>query len=403
MKIIELQEQTTLSLPKQQFDEKAALTLHYEHNGKISIEFPTLINNAYLFRSNGFVGYIPIDNDYSLRIIPKVPIKNIFKMLEYAYQLHSFAFSTDESFGVGLVEDIFESIADILTKRILDRSRKGLYIGYISREDQLSYIRGRTRLLASMTSIFRGSPNLLCAFEDHTADLEDNQILAWTLLLLTKYDIKRGDVKNRIHKAYRELINKVTIKKVNWQDCVNRFYHRLNEDYRVLHGLCRFFLEHGGPDFQQGNYQFIPFTLHMPTLFESFVAEWLNTNLPPNYRIEKKYRGKLDSVGHFKFEIDLLLIDTQENRRLAVLDTKYKRKPIPDADDVEQIIAYAAIMRTADAFLIFPSIITEEISFSAGDNIKVHSLVYDLSKDPEVAGHEFLEKLKQNLADVTTS
>ena len=52
----------------------------------------------------------------------------------------------------------------------------------------------------------------------------------------------------------------------------DRLYHRLNQDYQPMHGLCRFFLEHSGPTHQDGDSAMIPFVVHMPALFEKFVA-----------------------------------------------------------------------------------------------------------------------------------
>jgi len=164
-----------------------------------------------------------------------------------------------------------------------------------------------------------------------------------------------------------------------------------------MHGLCRFFLENCGPGLEIGDYDFIPFIIHMPNLFESFGAEWMRTHLPSDYKIKIQYRARLDLEGNFGFKIDLVLIDTLSEKTIGVLDTKYKRKFIPEEDDIQQIVAYAVSMRTDNAFLIYPSSKTKKIDIKVGQHVRVRSMVFDIGEDPDLAGNLFLESLFKNI------
>jgi 5-methylcytosine-specific restriction endonuclease McrBC regulatory subunit McrC len=82
-------------------------------------------------------------------------------------------------------------------------------------------------------------------------------------------------VKQAVNQAYRALSGVVTLREKAANDCISRMYHRLNDDCRAMHGLCRLLLEHLGPDIGFGERLFIPYKLNMPLLFENFVAEWL--------------------------------------------------------------------------------------------------------------------------------
>jgi len=398
MEIIELEEEKeeTRKIP----DINTVLTLH--RLDKISI-VPILLNNqSYVLRSKGYVGQIPLGDDLLLRINPKVQITNLFRMLEYAYQLKSFNF-LEGSIEVESIEDIFERLASILAKRVLNRGRKGLYQGYVREEEPLPYLRGRVLVMPSVRQALRGSVHLECEYEEHTPDLEDNRILAWTLYQLPRFRIQRDEVRKQVRQAYRVLSRVVGVTDINSKNCINRFYHRLNEDYKPMHGLCRFFLEHCGPGLKAGKFNFIPFTLHMPSLFESFVAAWLEKNLEeeekehtlPGMHIKPTHIVYLDDNQKFVFKIDLLLKDTH-NKILAVMDTKYKRGMEPEIADIQQIVAYATSMKTRNAFLIFPSNITNKISLSVGE-IKVKSLCFDLDKNPDDAGKLFLKQLRDSL------
>jgi len=72
------------------------------------------------------VGHIPVGDDLLVRILPKVPISNLFGMLEVAYNLRSFRI-LDGEIGIESIEDLYERIVSILARRVLDRARKGLY------------------------------------------------------------------------------------------------------------------------------------------------------------------------------------------------------------------------------------------------------------------------------------
>jgi len=209
---------------------------------------------------------------------------------------------------------------------------------------------------------------------------------------LPRFRLKREDVRNHVRQAYRALAGAVEVKSVEPSACVQRFYHRLNDDYQPLHGLCRFFLEHSGPSIEVGEHDFIPFVLDMPNLFQSFVAKWLQANLPAGIRIETQYKAELDESGMFVFRIDLVLIGVVYDSVLAVLDTKYKRKEAPEEADIQQIVAYAVRMNTQTAILVYPSMATQSVDLKVGE-VNVRSLIFNIGVDLDEAGRTFLEKL----------
>jgi 5-methylcytosine-specific restriction enzyme subunit McrC len=398
MQFLDLLEEESFHIPKADFDVTTALTLHHIHGNKISVEFPTPLNNqSYVLRSRGYVGQIPVTDDLVMRINSKVPVDNLFRMLEYAYNLKSFDF-LEGHISVESLDDLFERLAAILAKKILNRARKGLYRGYVGEQESLPYLRGRVLVMPSVRSAMRGSTRLECEYEEHTADLDDNHILAWTLYRLPRFRLQRDEVRRQVRQAYRVLARTVEVTSVEAKDCVRRLYHRLNEDYRPMHGLCRFFLEHCGPGVETGEHDFIPFVLNMPSLFESFVAEWLRANLPAGMRVTPQYRADLDDSGMFAFRIDLVLRNVASDQVIAVMDTKYKREERPEEADIQQIVAYAVRMKTKDAFLIYPSSVTQSRVLLVGDDIRVQNLIFDVGKDPDEAGRLFLGRLNEALA-----
>lgn len=268
-------------LDPNEIEEDTAQSIYDTYSGKIQIEFPNPVNNQkYVLRSRGLIGYIPIDEKTTIQINPKVEIKNIFRMLEYAYRINALKFLKSGDTEVESIQDLYENLASRLADQVLDRNRKGLFRDYKLKNEILPVVKGRIKILPTTIALLRGAPRIHVDYEEHTANLEDNQILLWTLYQLRRFEIKRTEVLRKIRKAYREVLSKVDVKQIDPRLCINRLYHRRNQDYQHMHDLCRFFLEQRGPGLNTGEHHFLPFTINMPDLFEKFLAVWLSENIP---------------------------------------------------------------------------------------------------------------------------
>lgn len=387
---IELVEEEPKYLPRTRLSEAQAMRIHETVGDKVSVEFPSPINGQrYVFRPTGYVGIFPVD-DTVVRIEPKVSISNLFGMLEYAYNLKSFRL-LEGLVDVDTVAGLYENLAAILAKRVLDRVRKGLYRGYVDEVEQLPFVRGRMIPYPTALTIAKGGYKATCEFEDHTPDLIDNRILFWTLLHISRADLKREEVRLLVKKAALTLSDIVRPTEILPSDCLGRFYHRLNQDYEPMHGLCRFFLENQGPGISRGQRGFTPFLVYMPGLFESFVAEWLRTNAP-RFAVEPRYVVSLNPSGSIEIRIDIVLRDPIASSVLAVVDTKYKRAKEPSTQDLFQVVGYAETLQTHTAILVYPSIEIRQEPIRTGQ-IVVYPISFDLAADLESSGRRFLANL----------
>ena len=95
-----------------------------------------------------------------------------------------------------------------------------------------------------------------------------------------------------------------------------------------------------------------------------------------NYKIKKQYRVKLDREKGTEFKIDLVILEKGSNKIIRVMDTKYKREENPLTDDIQQIIAYADSMQTKKAFLVYPSLVTDNFSKIIGDAPDVKTITF---------------------------
>lgn len=385
--IIELIEYQTKNIPRNQINNQIIDRLQEKYNTQIKVNLTYSAQGDYWqFYPQGWVGYIPVTPDFGIRIKPKVPIKNLLGMLEYAYNLKSCYF-LDNLVNCDRLEDFYNYLATILVKRILKLIHQGLSKTYLPQTKSLSYVRGKLNITSTIKT---WNPKLTCHYKQQTSDIPENQILLYTLYCISRDPICKPETKKLITQAYRILRQSITLIPYNAQDCLTVKYNRLNQQYQQLHQLCRFFLDRTMPSYNSGNYQTLPFLIDMARLYEKFVAEWLKINLPPQYKLKIKETVKLDPI---KLEIDLLICDHMTEKTLYVLDTKYKNPQQPANSDIYQITTYATSQNCHHAILIYPQPLEIAIDRDMGNNINLRTLTFSLADNLEIAGQTFIQNL----------
>lgn len=361
----------------------------------VTVEFPTPITgNQWRLTSQGWVGYLPVSSELGIRLQPKVKLENLFGMLEVAYQLKSFRFLEGWN-HCDVLDDFYERLAAILARRILDRARKGFYRTYIPKTEHIGFVRGRMDIRHQVQRPWETS--IKCHYKEHTADIEDNQILLWTLRQIARTGIGREEVRAHVRKAYHALQGTVSLEPHMAQACIQRLYNRLNDDYRPLHALCRFFLEQSGPSHDMGDRKMLPFLVNMARLYELFVAEWLKAHiaddsLSQHLMVKAQEVVHLDANKSLFFNIDLVLNDAATGVARYVLDTKYKIPESPAASDIAQIIAYATAKRCSEAVLIYPEPLSTPLDTWV-QNVHVRTLTFAIEGDLDEGGQAFLTNL----------
>lgn len=362
--------------------------LWQEYGTQVAVDFPSpKTQGCWRLTNLGWVGQIPLTPDVQIALQPKLPLGNLFGMLEVAYRLTGFRFLDGEMACASLAE-FYERLAHVLARRVLDRERQGLYRAYVAQEAALPYVAGRLDVRRQAQRPWAAA--LPCEYGEHTADVDDNQIIAWTLHRILQSGLCTERSLPALRQAYRGLAGGVALTPFAAQECVGRLYGRLNADYQPLHALCRFFLEHTGPAHTAGDHTLAPFLIPMPRLFELFVAEWLRQHLPPErFRLEAQERVTFGPEQQWHFDIDLTLYDAATNQILGVLDTKYKAADSPATDDIAQIVAYAEIKGCREAALVYPAPLARPLEARLGD-IHVRSLTFALDGDLTAAGQAFV-------------
>ena len=365
------------------------------YDTQVCVDFPSpKTDNQWRLTASGWAGHIPLTSDFHFALRPKVQLNNLLGMLEYAYNLQSFRF-LEGLVNCQTLEDFYQRLAEVLALRILNRARQGFYCTYLSKTENLPYVRGRIDVRQVITKPWE--VKVKCDYEEQTADIEENQILAWTLFCLLRSNLCGEKVLPVVRQSYHLFQGLVTLKAFKAQICVGRQYNRLNEDYRPLHALCRFFLDQSGPSHEIGEQAMLPFLVNMARLYESFVAEWLKAHQeavlsPMGLEIKSQERFYIGEGKNLYFDMDIVLQDVTTKMVKYVLDTKYKIPSTPASKDIAQVVAYAEAKGCKEAVLVYPAPLSKPVDERVG-SIRVRSLSFSLTGDLDGAGYTFLQEL----------
>jgi 5-methylcytosine-specific restriction enzyme subunit McrC len=290
--------------------------------------------------------------------------------------------------------DLYDQLAAMLARRVLVRCRQGIFHAYCPRSARLPTIRGR--VVVAHASRTPWEPHLYCQYDEQTADVEDNQILAWTLDQILRSRYCSQPTQLLVEQALRALRPAVTVRPFAAAACLGRHYDRLNQEYRSLHALCYFVLAHSTAVAAPGDVPMVPFFIHMPTLFERFVAAWLMHRRVASWRLQAQERFVYDAAEKLYFTIDLVIRDRVSGAVRWVLDTKYKAPTQgPATEDLAQVIAYAEATGAAEAILVYPAPLAHPLDAQIG-HVRVRTLTFSLDRPVEEAGEHFVAALEQS-------
>jgi 5-methylcytosine-specific restriction enzyme subunit McrC len=390
--IIEIEEYKSLQLPLEKLPMNVGKLLKEKYSSKISVEFPSVgTGNRWKLTARGWVGFIPLSPQITLRLSPKVEISNLFQILEYAYAFNiNFE---DDLISCAAIEDFYERLAKLLALKVLNRAQKGFYKTYVSTTERLFYVRGRIDIKQATSSPW--DVKLECCFQELTGDVPENQLLAWTLFIIINSNLCHKFLPI-VRQSYQSLQGLVTMHPYSSHDCIGMDYNRLNEDYRALHAICRFFLESTGASHHLGDYMMLAFLVDMAQLFELFVAEWLFRNLPIGYSLKKQELVMIGIDESRSLKIDLVIYNTKDDSVYCVLDSKYKSSLNRlKNSDIYQVTTYAVAKGTNEAVLVYPQSLNKNLVFTV-QNIRIRALAFSLDGDLEKNGQAFLELLLSN-------
>ncbi|PKN46561.1 MAG: hypothetical protein CVU59_05725 [Deltaproteobacteria bacterium HGW-Deltaproteobacteria-17] len=396
--VLELRESSSIELPEERLTEAQALWIEREHGDCLEVRWPFGgSRRRWILTARSMVGHLELPGGLQLHITPKVPLANLFAMLDFVHSDGRELRWYPGEVHVGRIEGLLQLLVRQLVAGVRHRLRLGLYRTYEARSEELMAVRGNIDTTASLRR--PSGVRLPCRFEEHTADNAENRILTWTLWVIARGACLGREQRRSVDELVRTLEGEVSLVPCTSKDCVGRVYHRLNEDYARLHGLCRFFLEHMAPAHAFGDRRMLPFLINMPSLFERFVAQSLEHGLAGRFQVKAQQHLPFGESRRWAFRFDLVLRDPATNRVLAVLDTKYKTQMSSGSHDVEQVLAYAAALGCAEAVLVYPVRLPGPLNEVIGaSGVRVRQLSLDIGANLAASVEELIANLVEGLA-----
>ncbi|NLM20736.1 MAG: 5-methylcytosine-specific restriction endonuclease system specificity protein McrC [Peptococcaceae bacterium] len=342
---------------------------------------------------------------------PKIPIKNIYYMLCYAWDI----LKQDETTltGVAKFDHIYNLLARLLINGTKNVIKRGFHRKYQEMTEELSLVRGRIEVTSTLKQLPFLNNRLVCQFDEFTANGPFNRILKTTISALLKYPELDFGLRKELTDIRYYFVRIDEIRLDPWTFSQLK-YNRNNRHYQLLMNICELIYTGLITTEDSNSLKFADFIRDgkMAALFEKFVLNFYKKHLPltkykvhsPNidWGLDTEYdHTGLEYLPQMRTDI---VIDNNVERTQTIIDTKYYASALASgnygevrklhAGNLYQIYAYVTnspYNGAVSGMLLYPT--TEhELNLDykiKGRNIKVKTL--DLSVEWEDISYRLLE------------
>lgn len=254
--------------------------------------------------------------------ISNIVIKNIYYMLTYAFQ--TLNFKQYEDLSKEAFDNIYSMFAAILSKGISVQLKQGLYKEYIDKREDLSTLRGKINLQASMQNMLKQNHKLTCEYDELSENNLMNQVLKSISLLLihTKNVKKEYQESLRKEMLFFSSIDTIDLTSVKWS---NFHFQRNNQNYRMLMSVCQLIVEGMLLTDKEGNYRLSSFIdeQRMCHLYEKFILEYYKKHHPGLHANASAIEWQLDDDCRTMLPAMQSDIYLKTSNKVLIIDAKY--------------------------------------------------------------------------------
>lgn len=326
-------------------------------------------------------------------------IRNIYYMLAYAFQvLRQKNYDDVAAEDFDNIQDLF---AAILAKGVSQQIKQGLHREYITKNEDLSVMRGKLDIYGTIKNQIQRKKILSCEYDELSVNNIFNQILKTTITIL----LRDSGVK-KLHKAdlkkvilFFNDVDVIAPPSIRWNSLM---YQRNNKNYEMLMNVCYFVLDGMLQTTDKGKYKIASFSdAHMHKLYEKFVLEYFKRHhsyLSEVRAAQVKWNlaeGAEENIIRFLpiMQTDIFL---RYKEQVLIIDTKYYshtmqmqyNKATLHSGNMYQIFTYVKnqdAMNTGNVsgMLLYAKTeesITPDCSFVIGGN-KISVKTLDLNKE----------------------
>ena len=264
---------------------------------------------------------------FTARCVPmnkygNVFVKNIFYMLSYAFTALS-----QENFK-DIAKEEFDNIhnlfACILAKGIGLQLKQGLYREYLELNEDLTVMRGKIDMPVTVRNKVARRQVLACEYDELSENNRLNQILKTTVMILLRHAHVETTYKNELKKEMLFFSHVDTIDPVSIRWAALRF-HRNNNTYQMLIGLCQFILEGMLMSTDGGTYRLASFMdeQKMFHLYEKFILEYYRKEYPRLKASASQIPWALDDGVETMLPIMQSDITLSYKDKILIIDAKF--------------------------------------------------------------------------------
>ena len=249
-----------------------------------------------------------------------IPIQNIYYMLSYAFQ--TLQAENYKDLAAENFHNTAELCAAILDKGIGIQLKHGLRRDYVSKSEPLSTLQGKLNISESIKTQTMLKKQMICTYDEFSTNIQFNQIIKSTVLLLLK-----ANITNSRKKSLRKLllffsdVNEIDLHFVNW----NQQYNRSNQNYQMLIGMCYLVYKGLLTTQNNGTTKLMDFFdgQRMCRLYEKFLLEYYRKEHPELTANASQIAWQLDDTENQmlpRMQTDIML---SKNNNILIIDAKY--------------------------------------------------------------------------------
>jgi 5-methylcytosine-specific restriction enzyme subunit McrC len=356
------------------FTETELQILRTEFKGRIEVA-PTF-TGYHVIKSREYVGTVVLPN-HIIRIKPKIFDANFIYMIRYALRLPEIK---PEDFLTSIYEDFYHILILFLLHHIGTILEKGLYKGYITKSDNVTFLRGKILFREHLLYNQNRNDRIYCSFSEVTLDTVENRIIKFTLFYLSKYYFIDDSTVQEILECYRQFDKITLLKSITPDIFYSVNYTPLNDHYRAALSLCELILRDSSLDIERdGEKNSLSFLINMDILFQDFVANLLRIEFGEENVILQRdeymdIRKKLTVTP----DIEIL----SNNRIAAIADTKYKEIGVdahPPSQHIMQMYSYSSITEAKKCILVYAGVMNvDKRAYPLFGGITLYTLHFNL-------------------------
>ena len=254
--------------------------------------------------------------------IPSIVIKNVYYMLTYAFQ--TLSFKQYEDLSKETFDNVYSMFSAILSKGISLQLKQGLYKEYISKQEDISTLRGKINLHGSLNNMLKQNNKLTCEYDELSENNIMNQVLKSVVLMLIQNKDVKKEYKDSLRKEmlFFSTIDTVDLFTVKWSSF--RF-QRNNQNYRMLISVCQLIVEGMLISESKGEYHLASFIdeQRMCHLYEKFILEYYKKHHPELHASATEIKWQLDDDCRTMLPAMLSDIYLKNDTKVLIIDAKY--------------------------------------------------------------------------------